>query len=59
MIHGANTYNVFVRNWWRMEGSQRVPHPGAPRRYLARGVSYEEARAICAEHRATHEPGIP
>jgi hypothetical protein len=35
----------------------RVPYPGAPRRYIARGVSYEEAREICAQYAATHEPG--
>lgn len=57
MIRGANTYDVFVRDWWRKEGGRIVPYPGAPRRYIARGVNYEEARAICKEYCATHEPG--
>lgn len=51
------TYNVFVRDWWRMENGRRVPYPGAPRRYLARGVSESIARQICAEYRAAHDPG--
>lgn len=63
MIRGAETYDCFVRDWWRRaepgEGSVggRVPYPGAPKRYIARGVSYEEARAICADYNANHEPG--
>lgn len=67
MIRGSNTYDVFVRDWWRAPDKgepgygmpdTRVPYPGAPRRYLARGVSYDEARALCAEYRANHEPGL-
>jgi hypothetical protein len=57
MIRGADTYNVFVRNWWRIENGRRVPDPGAQKRYIARGVSETEAREICAEYRANHEPG--
>lgn len=63
MIRGANTFDVFVRDWWRAPdngtpGSEqnRIPYPGAPRRYIARGVSYEEARQICADYRAEHAP---
>lgn len=50
-------YDVFVRDWWRMEGTKLVPRTCAPRTYLARGVSETRAREICAEYRATHEPG--
>ena len=62
MIRGANTFDVFVRNWWRWEvcqyrGRYKVPHAVAPRRYLARGVSYDEARALCERYAATHRPG--
>ena len=56
-------YDVFVRDWWRrpMPGEpsheNRVPYPGAPKRYIARGATEEQAREICREHRAAHEPG--
>ncbi len=54
----AVSYRVFVRDWWRMEGAQRVPYPGAPKRTLARGCTYDEARELCEEYAATHEPGV-
>lgn len=60
MIRGADTYDCFVRDWWRAPErgeSGRQPYPGAPRRYVARGVSYAEARAICREYNDSHEPG--
>lgn len=51
-------YDVFVRDWWRKDEHGRiVPYPGAPRVYLAHGVTEEEARERCAIHRADHEPG--
>lgn len=58
----AESYRVFVRNWWRMEhqGSgfmKRVPAPGARKTTLARGCTLEEARLICQEYREKHEPG--
>ena len=56
-------YDVFVRDWWRMaEPSDgqwpggRVPCPGE-RTYLAHGVTWTEARELCAEYNATHDPG--
>ena len=63
MIRGKDTYDVFVRDWWRAPEpgeaawQGRVPYPGAPRRYIARGVSYAEARELCADYAAAHEPG--
>jgi hypothetical protein len=65
MIRGKETYDVFVRDWWRRPEKGdgpgwpggRVPYPGAPKHYIARGVSHEEAREICAEYNASHEPG--
>ncbi len=51
-------FNVFVRDWWRKnELGGIVPYPGAPRRYLARRVSQDVARQICAEYNAEHKPG--
>ena len=59
MIRGADTFDVFVRDWWRRPErgepagpDNRVPYPGAPRRYLARGVSETAARDLCAEYAA-------
>jgi hypothetical protein len=50
-------YNVFVRNWWRMERGRRVPDPGARKTYLRKHVTYEDARAICEAYKAEHDPG--
>jgi hypothetical protein len=60
----ANTYNVFVRTWWRAPTAadgvwpdNRVPHLGK-KTYLRRGLpNIDEARAVCAEYNRTHAPG--
>lgn len=63
MKRGKDTFDCFVRDWWRVpeagEASWqgRVPYPGAPKRYIAQGVSLAEARAICKEYNDSHEPG--
>ena len=60
----AESYRVFVRNWWRWEHSSvspslryKVPHPGARKTTLATRCTYEEARRICEEYAASHKPG--
>lgn len=59
----AETYRVFVRNWWRRplpgEGSyqNRVPDPSARKTTIATRMTYEEAVALCEEHARTHRPG--
>lgn len=54
----AETYKVFVRNWWRIdEKGIRVPNPGARKTTIATGCTYEEARQICERYRANNEPG--
>ncbi len=58
----AESYRVFVRNWWRWEHSQfsgrvKVPDPGARKTTLARGCTYDEAREMCERYAATHAPG--
>ena len=65
MIRGKDTFDVFVRDWWRPADKGeagwpdgRVPYPGAPKRYMARGVNEQEARDLCAKYRAAHEPGL-
>lgn len=52
-------YDVFVRTWWRRNRTWPnglEPHPGV-KRYLARQVSYDEARALCRTYNASHDPG--
>lgn len=62
-IGSAESYRVFVRNWWRWERSQfggerrLVPDPGARKTTLARGMTEEEARAMCEDYAHTHKPG--
>jgi hypothetical protein len=51
-------FDVFVRNWWRRnEYGQLVPHPKARKTYLARHVTYDDARLICSDYNTTHRPG--
>ena len=68
MRGSAESYRVFVRNWWRWDyrpttfasptlGRVKVPDPGARKTTLARGCTEEEARAICQRHAETHRPG--
>jgi hypothetical protein len=62
MIRGtAQSYRVFVRNWWRWEGDPygryKVPDPGARKTTLARGCTEDEALAICQRYAASHKPG--
>lgn len=59
-------YDVFVRDWWRDaekgDGpwpNNLVPYAGAPKSYLkgGRGLTMEEAREMCQEWNAKHDPG--
>lgn len=52
-------YSVFVRTWWRVNPAWPnglEPEPGK-RRYIARHVTYEDARAIAKQYNDTHDPG--
>lgn len=61
----AETYRVFVRNWWRRaDTSERghwtgdlVPDPGARKTTIARRCTEAEARQRCSAYAATHNPG--
>lgn len=62
----AETFKVFVRNWWRWETTltgtmhatrRLVPDPGARKTTIATHCTEEEARAICDEYARTHRPG--
>lgn len=52
-------YDVFVRTWWRKNPAWPnglEPCPGR-KRYLARRVTWAEARRMCEEYNTTHNPG--
>ena len=67
----AETFRVFVRNWWRKVYVQNssyyglsekasytlVPDPGARKTTLATRCTEAEARAICEQYAKTHKPG--
>lgn len=57
----AESYRVFVRNWWRRayraDGFYLAPDPGARKTTLATHCTEEEALALCERYAATHKPG--
>jgi len=52
-------YDVFVRNWWRANPTwpNGLEPCAGPKRYIARGLTADEARRVCAEHAKEHPPG--
>jgi hypothetical protein len=50
-------YKVFHRTWWRREGGRLVPHAGRKTIIQAHVETEEEARAICRQWNAAHDPG--
>ena len=53
-------YNVFHRTWWELDPSWpegRIPCPGK-KTYLAKHVTYEDARTLAKQYNDTHEPGF-
>ena len=52
-------YKTFIRNWWRKEqpGNRLVPNIGARGQTRARNLTYDEARRMCEDYNASHEPG--
>jgi hypothetical protein len=69
MRHGtAQSYRVFVRNWWRWERrpgqyldgpapQTLVPDPGARKTTIATGCTEDEARGLAQAYNRTHAPG--
>jgi hypothetical protein len=52
-------YDVFVRNWWKLNSAWpdgREPEMGR-KRSIARNVTHDEALTRCKEYNATHKPG--
>ena len=63
-MHRSGPYSVFVRNWYKLSPPDRytgkralVPAYGAHKTWLAHGVDYDTARAICEEYNQEHAPG--
>jgi hypothetical protein len=50
------SYRAFHRTWWRMEGGKRVPGAGR-RTALGRHLTEDEARRVCQQWNAEHNPG--
>ena len=44
-----DTYRVFSRSPWRRERGAYVPNPGARKTTIRRGLTIDEARALCAQ----------
>ena len=42
-------YEIFTRNWWRMENGKKVPDAGARRTHIKCVDTSEEARDFCIE----------
>jgi hypothetical protein len=55
----AVSYRAFHRTWWRRNPAwPDGREPGAGRKTtIARNLTEEEARQVCAEWNATHNPG--
>ena len=54
------TYRVFIRTWWRENPewpNGLEPCPGRQRTIHKRIETEEQARAICQEYNAAHDPG--
>ena len=59
-IGTAESYATFTRTWWRRNPSYPGGRePGAGRkRYHGRHLTYDEARRMCQEWNAMHNPGF-
>ena len=56
----AESYRTFTRTWWRRNPDwpgRREPGAGRPRTH-ARNLTEAEARHICRDWNATHDPGF-
>lgn len=51
-------FRVFTRNWWNAKWPNGgEPDAGARKTTLCYTDTEEEARAVCRQYNATHEPG--
>ena len=55
----TDQYRIFARTWWRHNAAWPnglEPAPGR-KKTIALAKTEEEARTICADYNATHNPG--
>ena len=52
-------YHVFHRTWWQSNPAwPNGREPGAgPRKYIQRHVTLDDAKELCQEWNAAHDPG--
>ena len=51
-------YEVFARNWYKLENNELVPHYGAPETYIGEAKDADEARAMCKEYNDNNDEGV-
>lgn len=51
-------FEVFVRDWWKIENGKKVPAPEAEKEHLAYADSELEARTICKNYNFENEAGV-
>ncbi len=52
-------YNVFIRNWYKIEDGKKVPDTNADKEYLMQYIDTEkEARQLCREYNDNNDAGI-
>lgn len=51
-------YDVFIRSWYTRDEStgKLLNYPG-DKNYIAHGVTWQDARSICANYNESHDPG--
>lgn len=54
----SKTYKVFTRTWWKQGPKGLEPNAGQ-KKILRRGLTYEEARQLCADINANIKPSKP
>lgn len=50
-------FEVFRRNWWRIENGKRVPDPSADRIHIGYAETQDEAREMCADYNDFNDEG--
>jgi len=50
-------YEVFRRNWWKIENGKRVPDPSADSFHIDYADSEKEAREMCKEYNEENDEG--
>jgi len=50
-------FEVFVRDWYKFDDAgRRIPYPDAPKTFMARAYSEDEARQLCKDYNDVLRP---